>query len=84
MEQAKFIQDENIFVLIGIELFLLALIYYFYRNYKKVKESDYDNSAENYAYGYNRMISWRLYAIVGVIFMILSWELIKRLINTLN
>ena len=66
MEQAKFIQDENIFVLIGIELFLLALIYRFYRNYWKVRERDYDNSADNYSYGYNRMFSWRLYVIVVI------------------
>ena len=84
LEQAKFIQDENIFILIGVELFLLALIYWFYRNYRKVKERDYDNSAEDNGYGYRRMTSWRLYGIIGVIFIILSLELIKRLINTLN
>jgi hypothetical protein len=84
LEQAKFIQDESIFVLIGIELFLLALIYWFYRNYWKVRERDYDNSADNYSYGYNRMFSWRLYVIVGVVFIIISLELIKRLIHNLN
>jgi len=84
MEQAKFIQDENVFFLIGLGVFLLALIYWFYKNYRKVKERDYDNSSENYAYGYNRMISWRLYIFVGVIFIIISWELIKRLFHNLN
>ncbi len=84
MEQAKFIQDENIFLLIGIELFLLALLYWFYRNYRKVKERDYDNSSEDYSYLYNRSFSWRLYLITGVVFIIITCELIKRLINTLH
>ena len=84
MEQAKFIQDENLLMLVSIELFLLALIYWFYRNYRKVKERDFDNNPKEYSYGYNRMLSWRLYLLIGIIFMIISWELIKRLINSIN
>ncbi len=84
MEEAKFIQDENIFILIGIELILIALIHWFYKSYWKDRERDYDNSAEDNSYGYRRMTSWRAYLFVGVIFIIISWELIKRLINTFH
>lgn len=79
MEQAKFIQDENIFILIGIELILIALIYWFYKTYWKVRERDYDNSPETYNYVYNRGTSFRLYIIIGGIFIIVSVTLFKKL-----
>ena len=84
MNQAKFIQDENIFIIVGVELFLLCIMYWFYKNYRKNKERDYDNSAEDNGYGYRRMRSWRLYMIVGLIFIIMTWEIIKRLIGLFN
>lgn len=79
MEQAKFIGNENMFFLITVELFLLALIFWFYKNYRKNKERDYDNS-NNYDYGYRRMKSLRIYLLVGIIFVVVTKELIKRLI----
>lgn len=80
MEQAKFIGNENMFLLLTIELFLLAFIYWFYKNYRKNKERDYDNS-NNYDYGYRRMLSWRVYILVGTIFVVVTKELIKKIID---
>jgi hypothetical protein len=42
MPEATFIQDENIFILLGVEIFMPGLIYWVYKSDKKQKEKDYE------------------------------------------
>ncbi|OYX83919.1 MAG: hypothetical protein B7Y83_09945 [Flavobacteriales bacterium 32-34-25] len=75
MEPIKF-QDVNIFILIGIELFLFGLVYWKYKSEKRRREKleyHYED------YGFGRMQSWRPFIIPIVAFIFISWELINRL-----
>ncbi len=77
MKSTKF-QDINTFILVGIELLLLGIIYWKYISEKKRRqklEYHYED------YGYGRMQSWRPYIIPIFISILLIYELMKRLYN---
>lgn len=77
MEPIKF-QNVNIFILIGIELFLFGLVYWKYKSEKRRREKleyHYED------YGLGRMQAWKPYILPIAAFIFVSWKLINRLYN---
>lgn len=72
MNQQKYIQDENIFVVISIAFLCVALILWTYYSDKK-RNSKVDI--------YTKSLSWRLYLITGTVLLIMIFELFKRFKN---
>jgi hypothetical protein len=69
MNQQKYIQDENILVVISIAFLCVALILWTYNSDKK-RNSEVDI--------YTKSLSWRLYLINGIVLLIMIFELFKR------
>lgn len=69
MNQQKYIQDENILVVISIAFLCVALILWTYNSDKK-RNSEVDI--------YTKSLSWRLYLITGTVLLIMIFELFKR------
>lgn len=75
----KYIQDENIFVLIGGVLFLSFLIWWIRSgDIKESKELEKEDLQMN---SITKMRSWRVYIISGIGIIVILFEIIKRLVN---
>jgi hypothetical protein len=73
----KYIQDENIFVLIGVVIFCALLIWWIRSgDIKESKELEKENLEMN---SITKMRSWRVYIIAGIGIVVLLIEIIKRL-----
>lgn len=75
----KYIQDENIFVLIGGILFFAFLIWW-------IRSGDIKESKELEKEGLEmdsmtKMRSWSVYSIAGIGIVVILFEIIKRLVN---
>lgn len=77
----KYIQDENIFVLIGGILFFAFLIWWVRSgDIKESKELEKEDLQMN---SITKMRSWRVYSIAGIGIIVILFEIIKRLINAI-
>ena len=75
----KYIQDENIFVLIGGVIFFSLLIWGVRSgDIKESKELEKENLKMS---SITKMRSWRVYIIAGIGIIVLLFEIIKRLVN---
>jgi len=75
----KYIQDENIFVLIGGVIFFSLLIWWIRSgDIKESKELEKENLKMS---SITKMRSWRVYIIAGIGIIVLLFEIIKRLVN---
>ena len=75
----KYIQDENIFVLIGGVIFSALLIWWVRsRNIKESKELEKENLEMD---SITKMRSWRVYIIAGFGIIVLLFEIIKRFVK---
>ena len=75
----KYIQDENIFVLIGGVIFFSLLIWWVrLGDIKESKELEKENLKMS---SITKMRSWRVYIIAGIGIIVLLFEIIKRLVN---
>ena len=75
----KYIQDENIFVLIGGVLFLSFLIWWIRSgDSKESKELEKENLEMN---SITKMRSWSVYSIAGIGILVILFEIVKRLVN---
>ena len=75
----KYIQDENIFVLIGGVIFFSLLIWWVRSgDIKESKELEKENLKMS---SITKMRSWRAYIIAGIGIIVLLFEIIKRLVN---
>ncbi|TDO70419.1 hypothetical protein EV143_11139 [Flavobacterium chryseum] len=75
----KYIQDENIFVLIGGVIFSALLIWWIRSgDIKESKELEKENLKMN---SITKMRSWRVYSIAGIGIIVILFEIIKRLVN---
>ena len=75
----KYIQDENIFVLIGGVLFLSFLIWWIRSgDIKESKELEKEDLQMN---SITKMRSWRVYSIAGFGIIVFLFEIIKRLVK---
>jgi hypothetical protein len=75
----KYIQDENIFVLIGGVIFFSLLIWWVRSgDIKESKELEKENLKMS---SITKMRSWRVYIIAGIGIIVLLFEIIKRLVN---
>ena len=81
MSKSKYIQDENIFVVIAVTLFCLALIWWTYSSDKK--RSEKLKKTDETVDCYTKSLSWRIYIISGTVLLIMIWELIKRFLDFL-
>lgn len=79
MSQPKYIQDENILMVIAMTLFCVALILWTYNSDKK-KDAELEKENKT-ADSYTKSFSWRLYIITGTVLLIMIYELGKRFIN---
>lgn len=78
----KYIQDENIFVLIGGVLFLSFLIWWIRSgDIKESKELEKENLEMD---SITKMRSWRVYSITGFGIIVFLFEIIKRLVNMIQ
>jgi hypothetical protein len=77
----KYIQDENIFVIIGGILFCVLLIWWIrLGDIKESKELEEQNLEMN---SITKMRSWRVYIIAGLGIIIFTFEIIKRLVKAI-
>ena len=77
----KYIQDENIFVLIGGVLFLSFLIWWIRSgDSKESKELEKEGLKMN---SITKIRSWKVYSIAGIGIIVILFEIIKRLINAI-
>ena len=77
----KYIQDENIFVLIGGVLFFAFLICWIRSgDIKESKELKKEGLEMN---SITKIRSWRVYSIAGIGIIVILFEIIKRLVNTI-
>jgi hypothetical protein len=75
----KYIQDENIFVLIGGILFFAFLIWWVRSgDIKESKELEKEDLQMN---SITKMRSWRVYSIAGIGIIVILFEIIKRLVK---
>lgn len=75
----KYIQDENIFILIGGVIFFSLLIWWVRSgDIKESKELEKENLKMS---SITKMRSWRVYIIAGIGIIVLLFEIIKRLVN---
>lgn len=75
----KYIQDENIFVLIEGILFFAFLIWWIRSgDSKESKELEKENLQMN---SITKMRSWRVYSIAGIGIIVILFEIIKRLVK---
>ena len=75
----KYIQDENIFVLIGGVLFLSFLIWWIRSgDIKESKELEKEDLQMN---SITKMRSWSVYSIAGIGIIVIVFEIIKRLVK---
>lgn len=75
----KYIQDENIFVLIGVILFFTFLIWWIRSgDSKESKELEKGNLKMN---SITKMRSWSVYSIAGFGIIVILFEIIKRLVK---
>lgn len=75
----KYIQDENIFVLVGGVLFLSFLIWWIRSgDSKESKELEKENLEMN---SITKMRSWKVYSIAGIGIIVILFEIIKRLVK---
>lgn len=73
----KYIQDENIFILIGGVLFSALLIWWVRsRDIKESKELEKENLEMD---SITKMRSWRVYIIAGFGIIVFLFEILKRL-----
>lgn len=79
MSQPKYIQDENILMVIAMALFCVALIWWTYNSDKK-RDAELEKK-NKIADSYTKSFSWRLYIIMGTVLLIMIYELGKRFIN---
>ena len=75
----KYIQDENIFVLIGGVLFFTFLIWWIRSgDIKESKELEKENLD---LYSITKMRSWRVDSIAGIGIIVILFEIVKRLVK---
>lgn len=75
----KYIQDENIFVLIGGTLFCVIAIWWIRSSeIKESKELEKENAEMD---SITKMRNWRVYIIAGFGLMFFLFEIIKRLVK---
>ena len=75
----KYIQDENIFVLIGGVLFLSFLIWWIRSgDIKESKELEKEGLKMN---SITKIRSWKVYSIAGIGIIVILFEIIKRLVK---
>lgn len=75
----KYIQDENIFVLIGGTLFCVIAIWWIRSSeIKERKELEKENAEMD---SITKMRNWRVYIIAGLGLMFFLFEIIKRLVK---
>lgn len=75
----KYIQDENIFVLIGGTLFCIIAIWWIRSSeIKERKELEKENAEMD---SITKMRNWRVYIIAGLGLMFFLFEIIKRLVK---
>ena len=75
----KYIQDENIFVLIVGILFLSFLIWWIRSgDSKESKELEKEGLQMN---SITKMRSWRVYSIAGIGIIVILFEIVKRLVK---
>lgn len=75
----KYIQDENIFVLIGGTLFCVIAIWWIRSSeIKERKELEKENAEMD---SITKMRNWRVYIIAGVGIMVFLFEIIKRFVK---
>lgn len=79
MSQPKYIQDENVFLIIALGLICVAIIWWTYSSDKK-RDLQLEKKNETVD-SYTKSFSWRLYIIIGTGLLIMIWELVKRFIN---
>lgn len=73
----KYIQNENIFVLVGGIIFCAFLIYWIRKtDIKESKKLEEEGLEMN---SITKMRSWRVYIIVGIGIIIMAFEVLKRL-----
>ena len=77
-QQANFIQDENIFVIIGIALLCIGILYWTYNKDKKQSEKLNENESLE-THTLNKFSFRRFYIIPGFILLMMIWELLKRI-----
>jgi len=75
----KYIQDENIFVLIGGVLLLSFLIWWIRSG--DIKESKELEKEDLEMDSITKMRSWRVYSIAGFGIIVFLFEIIKRLVK---
>jgi hypothetical protein len=79
MSETKYIQHENVLLIITCSLLLIAMIWWTYSSDKK---RDIELKKKNESISrYTKSFSWRLYIIAGTGLMIMLFELVKRIIN---
>lgn len=79
MSQAKYIQDENVFLIIALALICVVIIW---RTYSSDKKRDIELEKKNETVdSYTKSFSWRLYIFFGTMLLIMIRELVKRFIN---
>ena len=75
----KYIQDENIYVLIGGVVFFAFLIWWVRSG--EIKESKELEKEDLEMNSITKMRSWRVYSIAGFGIIVFLFEIIKRLIK---
>lgn len=79
MSETKYIQDENVLLIIACSLLLIAMIWWTYLSDKK-RDTELKRKNESLS-SYTKSFSWRLYIIAGTGLLIMLFELVKRIIN---
>ena len=79
MSQPKYIQDENVFLIIALTVICVVIIWWTYSSDKK-RDLQFEKKNETVD-SYTKSFSWRLYIIIGTGLGIMIWELVKRFIN---
>jgi len=75
----KYIQDENVFVLIG-GILIFTLLIWWIRNFN-IKESKKLQEENLEMDSMNKMRSWSVYTIAGLGIIVMLFEVLKRLYN---
>jgi hypothetical protein len=77
----KYIQDENIFVLISGLVFFALLIWWIRSgDIKESKELEKENLEMN---SITKMRSWRVYIIAGIGIIIVLFEIVKKVVKAI-